>query len=135
MKSSRFALAEPRYAVVAALSIGAIAAPSASAHAPEATGAPQGPAEQAEVAAEASSPYEFKSRKAAEEYPAYASKIERIRRIAEIGARKAALEELPVHSKMRKHGLPAKTTRIKEEREHLRDVRAKLRAKKVAARA
>lgn len=149
-------IAEPRYAIAAALSIGAIAAAPVSAHADEAASTPQASVEQAEIAteaaadsleaaeiaaeqaeteAEAASPYEFKSKKAAEEYPSIALKIERIRRrIAEVSARKAALEALPEHAKGRKVGLPVKTAKIKEQRQHLREVRAELRAKKVAAR-
>jgi hypothetical protein len=156
MKSSAVrAIAEPRYALLAALACGAMATPAA-ARTPEASSAVQAAADQAELAAEAatdaieaseaaveqaetaaetSSPYEFKSRKAAEEYPAYARKIEHIRAaIGKVSARKASLKELPLHAKLRKRGVAETTARIKEERHHLREVRANLRAKKVAAR-
>jgi hypothetical protein len=150
--SSLRAIAEPRYAIAAALTFGVIAATPASARVPEAPGTAQASAEQAEAAtdaveaseaaveqaetaAETGSPYEFKSRKAAEEYPAYARKIEHIRAvIGKVSARKAALKELPLHAKLRKRGVAETTARIKEERRHLREVRANLRAKKVAAR-
>jgi hypothetical protein len=157
MKSSTArAIAEPRCAFVAALAVGAIAAAPASAQASEAPSPLQSSVEQSEIAAEAAaeaveaaeaaaeqaentseaaSPYEFKSKRAAEEYPAYARKIEHIRSvIAKVGARKAALKELPLYAKLRKRGVAETTARIREERRHLREVRAKLRAKKVGAR-
>lgn len=136
---------------VAALALGGVALAPASAKQLEEPPAQESAAEQAEASLEQSEdadeqaeattalaedgPFTFRATKAAEEYPAYASKIEHIREvIAAVKGRVLKLLELPVGSHMRKKGLPVKRARIREEREHLREVRMKLRAKKVAAR-
>jgi hypothetical protein len=76
------------------------------------------------------------SSKAAEEYPALYGRIAKINAIiAKLQAEKQALRELPLHSKRRKAFLPRKHERIMEERQRIKDVHKKIRAKKEAARA
>jgi hypothetical protein len=85
-------------------------------------------AEYAEVLAEAAV-----SPRTAERFPAYASKIERIKfLIAKYLEKKRELRKLPASSKRRQRDLSAKAEKLKAERVHLREVRAALTAKKEA---
>ncbi|HEX3434909.1 MAG TPA: hypothetical protein VHT25_12715 [Solirubrobacteraceae bacterium] len=71
----------------------------------------------------------------AEQYPVMYSRIPKIEaRLAKLLALKAALRELPLHSKRRKVFLPQRHARIEEERRRLADVHKKIHAKKEAAR-
>jgi hypothetical protein len=73
--------------------------------------------------------------KGAAEYPAYASKIERIRfLIAKYLQKKMELRQLPQSSKRRKRALASKDEKLQAATIHLRDVKAALRVKKEAAR-
>lgn len=110
-------------------------AEEASAEASEAAGeAAEVAAAQAEDAA--LSHLSLPSSKAAEEYPSLYGRIAKIQAIiARLQAEKQILRELPMRSKRRKAFLPRKHERIMEERQRLKDVHKKIRAKKEAARA